>query len=288
MQLFARFLSLTLFLLAGQALGQVTVTDFLNREVTLAQPASRIVSLMPSHTETLLALGAGGLLVGVDEASTLAPGVDLPRLGNGFQPNIELILSLEPDLVLTDQFTGLHEQLHDLGLVTFAGTPQTVSQVLEFNLVAGRLSGREAAASELTQQQEESIRVTSELTAALEHPSVYVELDPTPFSAGPGSYVDDLLQLAGGVNVVPEELGPWPMLSAEFVLASDPDVVLLLDAPFGETAAAFRSRPGFSGLSGRVVEVDAELGDLLSRPGPGLVESLQRLLSLLHPGVSAE
>src|SRR5690606_7808115 len=131
--------------------------------------------------------------------------------------------------------TGLHEQLQDLGLVTFAGTPQTVAQVLEFNHVAGRLSGRETAADALTVTQQEAMGQVIELTAALQHPSVYVELDPTPFSAGPGSYVDDLLKLAGGVNVVPEEMGPWPMLSAEFVLASDPDVVLLLDAPFGET-----------------------------------------------------
>ena len=284
-----RLLAAWLLLLAGSAWAQpIEVQDMLDRTVSLERPAARIVSLMPSHTETLIALGAGDLLVGVDGDSPMPAGLDLPRLGSGFQPNLELIVSLEPDLVLTDAFSGLHAQLADLGMMVFAGTPETVAQVLEFNQVLGELTGFSAEALLLSGEQQLQLNLAASLTADLEPPTVYVELDPTPFTAGPGSYVDDLLRAVGAVNVVPEELGPWPMVSNEFVSASAPDVVLLLDAPFGETEESFRTRTGLTAAETVVVEVAAGPADLLSRPGPGLGQALDWLLGQLHPGVAGE
>ncbi len=286
-----RFITSVMFALGLAALGahssaQVLVTDFLGREVSLAGPAVRIVSLMPSHTETLLAVGADDLLLAIDEDSPQPAGRDLPRIGSGFAPNIELIVSLEPDLVLTDAYTGVHAQLEELGVTTFAGTPETLETVLAFNATVGVLTDREEAAARLTARQEAVVADMAERSALLSAPLVFVELDPTPFSAGPGSWIDDLLQVAGGSNVVPAELGAWPMLSAEFVVAADPDLVLLLDAPWGETEESFRSRPGFAEMSGQVIEVDARVADLLSRPGPGLEEALDWLFSVLHPGAA--
>lgn len=275
-------ISLTLVLSAAVFAQPVTVTDYLGREVGLSEPASRVISLMPSHTETVLALGAGHLLVGVDEASPEPSGSTLPRLGNGFNASLELIVSLEPDLVLTDAFSGVHLQLEELGIVTFAGTPDTLADVFGFTETAGSLTGHEAGAGELVRQMQAAVDRISAQTEGLASPRVFLELDPTPFSAGPGSYADDLLQVAGGTNVVPAELGAWPMLSPEFVVASEPDLVVLLDAPYGETEASFRARPGFAGMAAAVIEVDAETGDLLSRPGPGLEAALEWLFTVLH------
>lgn len=286
-----RFITFVLFSLSLAAAGslaaaQVTVTDMLGRDLSLDAPATRIVSLMPSHTETLLAVGAADLLVAIDESSPQPAGHDLPRVGSGFSPNIEVIVSLEPDLVLTDAYSGVHDQLDGLGITTFAGTPETLEAVLAFNATVGTLTAREEAAAELTARQEAALERMAELTDGLAAPRVLVELDPTPFAAGPGSWVDDLLQAAGGTNVVPEELGAWPMLSAEFVVAADPDLILLLDAPWGETEESFRSRPGFGAMAGQVIEVDERVADLLSRPGPGLEEALDWLFSVLHRGAA--
>lgn len=272
-----------ILLISGSVSAQaVTVTDYLGRQVSLSAPAGRIVSLMPSHTETILALGAGHLLVGLDEASPEPPETSLPRLGNGFNASLELIVSLEPDLVMVDSFSGVHLQLEELGITAFAGTPETLEGVLGFTAIAGSLTGHGDEAEELSAGMQSAIERTAARAQGLARPRVYLELDPTPFSAGPGSYTDDLLQVAGGSNVVPAELGAWPMLSPEFVVASEPDFVVLLDAPFGETEESFRARPGFAAIDATVIEVDAETGDLLSRPGPGLEAALDWLFTVLH------
>lgn len=266
----------------------VSVTDFLGRELFLAEPATRVVSLMPSHTETVLALEAAGLLVGIDEDSPQPPGAALPRLGSGFGPNLELILELEPDLVLVDQFSGVHEQLNELGVMTFAGMPGNVPEMISFTGTIGTLLGHEEEAALLTDELTAFMADMRSRVAEGAGPLVYVELDPTPFAAGPGSYIDDLLDIVGARNIVPAELGAWPMLSAEFVVASEPDVVILLAAPYGETEESFRSRPGFAQLDSRVIEPDERIGDLLSRPGPGLREALDWLFSELYGSAPAE
>src|SRR5699024_4539669 len=187
----------------------------------LDDPPERVVSLMPSHSETVLALGAEELLGGVDDESTTLAGLsELPEVGNGFARNLELIVSLEPDLLLVDGSTGIYEQLEDLRLRAFAGTPETLQEVLDFNLTAGRLFGRTTQAIQLLNAQSVLVNRVHQATAGVEPVEVYVELDPTPFSAGPGSYIDDLLNLTGGVNVVPAAEGPRAMLSPQLVVAA--------------------------------------------------------------------
>src|SRR5690606_33408404 len=123
--------------------------------------------------------------------------------------------------------------------------------------------------------------------ADVERPSVFVEIDPTPFTAGPGSYVDDLLIAAGGQNVVPASMGAFPQVDPEFVVAQDPEVILLLDSPFGVTAEDVAARPGWSGLravaDGRVIELTQAEADALSRAGPRLGEAVRLLAGMLHP-----
>jgi len=274
-------------LLLQAALAQTVVVDDLGREVALAAPPARVVSMLPSHTESVCALQACDLLVGLDRHSDLAGLGDLPRLGDAFAPDLEAIVALEPDLVLVDEYSGLHAPLEELGVTVYAGSPQTVDETYAYLADLGRLLGRETEAAVLLGRLRGELVAFAALLEGAERPTVFVELDATPYSAGPGSYLDELLALAGGANVVPASLGPFPQVDPEFVVLADPDVVLLLDAPFGVTAQDVARRPGWEGLravtSGRVVELSDDEVDALSRPGPRLGEAVRLLVRLLHP-----
>lgn len=274
-------------LLLQAALAQTVVVDDLGREVALAAPPARVVSMLPSHTESVCALQACDLLVGLDRHSDLAGLGDLPRLGDAFAPDLEAIVALEPDLVLVDEYSGLHAPLEVLGVTVYAGSPQTVDETYAYLADLGRLLGRETEAAVLLGRLRGELVAFAALLEGAERPTVFVELDATPYSAGPGSYLDELLALAGGANVVPASLGPFPQVDPEFVVLADPDVVLLLDAPFGVTAQDVARRPGWEGLravtSGRVVELSDDEVDALSRPGPRLGEAVRLLVRLLHP-----
>lgn len=266
----------------------LTVTDYLGRSVTLDSAPRSVVSLMASHTETLVALGALDVLVAVDEHSDWPEAVTtLPTVGNGFQPNIEEIVLLEPDLVLTDQFSGAEQVLTDLGLTVFAGTPQAFDDIFSFQQLLGTLLDREDAAAALNAQLQQQLLEIATLTGVLTRVSVFVELDPTPFSVGPESYIGVLLDLAGGENIMPAELGDWPQVEPEFVIQADPAVILLLDAPHGENAESVAARPGWSRLQavmdGGVLAVTVDEANALSRPGPRVAYAAAILAQKLHP-----
>ena len=267
-----------------------TVTDDLGREVTLTAPPERIVTMMPSHTETVCALGACGSIVGVDEASNYPIEVnDLPQLGNAFAPNVEAIVALEPDLVLVDEWSGLAESLSALGLTVYAGTPQTYAEVFDMFALTGRLLDRETEAALLAGRSRGTIGSISKLTSTATVPSVYFEIDATPYSVGPGSFIGELLTKAGGRTIVEAGQGDYPQLDPEFVIAADPEVVILADAPFGESVETLAARPGWDGLSAlstnRVVPLTSEQVDIVNRPGPRIVEAVELLAHLLHPGL---
>lgn len=266
----------------------VTVTDYLGREVTLEHAPERVVALLASHTEAVAALDALDLLVAVDDYSDWpAAAAALPSAGNGYQPNIEAILQLQPDLVLVDQFSGTEQILTDLGLTVYAGSPQSYGDIFNFNEQLGLLLDRQQQAAQLNQQLQTQIQELQLQTAALPLVSVFIELDPTPFSAGPGSYIGTLLELLGGTNILPASLGDWPQVEPEFIINADPTVILLLDAPYGETAARVAARPGWAMLQavtgGRVEELPEDQVNALSRPGPRVAYAAAILAQRLHP-----
>lgn len=265
-----------------------SVVDDLGRDVTLQAKPTRIVAMAPSHTETVCALGACDLLVGVDTNSDWPESVlPLATLGDAFAPDLEAIVALEPDLVLVDEYSGIAEPLAALGLTVYAGTPQTYDETLEFFGLLGGLLDREAEAALLVGRVEGEVRGVAAVLEGIDGPTVFIELDPTPYSAGPNSYLGTLLAFAGGINVLDASLGDFPLVDPEYVVAADPEVILLTDAPFGVTAADVAARPGWAGMraveEGRVLELDSETVDMLSRAGPRLGEAVQALARLLHP-----
>jgi iron complex transport system substrate-binding protein len=278
-------LAATSLVFASAAWAQGPVVDDLGREVRLSAPPERIVSMIPSHTETVCALGACDRLVGVDTFSDHPAAVDgLPDLGSAFDADLERLIALEPDLVLTDEYSGLAEALAPLGVPVYAGMAERTDEVWEIVDEVAALLDRRAEGALLIGRAKGRVEALADAAEA-RGPRVFVELDATPYSVGPESYLGQLLRRAGARNVVPAELGDFPQVDPELVIEADPEVIVLLDAPFGESLETVAERPGWAGIdavrSGRVIELTQDQVNLLTRPGPRLPDALALLLDLL-------
>ncbi|HHX87415.1 MAG TPA: ABC transporter substrate-binding protein [Firmicutes bacterium] len=261
-----------------------TVLDDLGREVTLIELPEKIISLMPSKTEKLFALGLGDKVVGVTDLCNYPEELaekDIARVGDAFNLSLEIIVALEPDLIVANWLPeGMGEQLNSLGIPVFLTAPGGVEDTLDSILRLGRLTGRPQVAEKLVSELRRQI---NEITAATEQigpsqrPKVLCLLDDSLFVAGKDTLQDELITMAGGINVV-EESG-WVELSEEALLVLDPDVILYT-FPGGEKVL---TKPEWQVLSsiqqGRVYKLDE---DLCSRTGPRLVEGLQQVNNLLY------
>ena len=263
----------------------LTVTDDLGRRVTLRSEPRRIVAMLPSHTETLVAIGAGSKLVATDIFSNHPKAVTdrLPKVGSGYQPDLEAIVALKPDLVLADESTGsrLTEKLAAAGLTVYGGTAQTYNEVFEKIAVLGKLTNHETGALNLITRMRTELNILQASVANLPKVSTYYEIDPTPYSVGPNSFIGALLSRAGGQTIVPAALGDFPKLDPELIVRANPQVMV------GLTLAEAAGRPGWAGLQavqrGKVFQPTPEENDAISRPGPRLPDALRALIRLLHP-----
>ena len=280
------FLLLTSFAFATDY--PYTVTDDLGREVTLQAEPTRIVAMIPSHTETVCALGACDRLIGVDQYSNFPAEVsELPVLGSAFSPNVEEIVALEPDLVLVDESSELAATLAELGVTVYAGTAQTYDEVFEKFTTSGELLNLEEEAATLSEEVRSEVDGIASLVADAPPVSVYYEIDATPYSVGPESFIGVLLTKAGGANIVEADMGDFPQLDPEFVVAADPAAIILGSASAGESIETLAERPGWGALqavtSERVLELTEEQDDAASRPGPRIVETVRLFANFLHP-----
>ncbi|MGY2897193.1 ABC transporter substrate-binding protein [Deinococcus sp. UYEF24] len=262
-----------------------TMTDDLGRKVTLKTEPKRVVSVLPSSTETLCAIGACDRLVGVDESSDFPASVTkLPKVGGLYNPNIEAMVALKPDLVVVSKYGKLADSLTAAGLTVVVVNPETYEEVFSKTLVLGKLMNREAQAKALVVQMRRDIARTEILTRnAARKPTAYYEIDPTPYTAGPNSFIGVLLGKAGATNIIPASLGDFPKISPELVVTQNPQLIL------GPDLATARTRPGWGNIaavkSGRVIAVvpGSTLDTLLNRPGPRLPLALAALAKLVHP-----
>jgi iron complex transport system substrate-binding protein len=260
----------------------LTVRDDLGRAVTVRTRPQRILCLLPSFTETVFALGAGAQVVGVDDYSDYPEATQhLPKLGGLYDTRLERALALTPDLVLVSEANAAVASLALGGAAVWAGGPRGFEDVFRVIEVTGSLLGRAREAAELAARMRREIADVEASVRGLPPVSVYYELDPTPYSVGPSSFIGVLLTKAGGLNIVPPTLGDFPKLSPELVLSSNPAVII------GATRADIARRPGWSELvavkTGRVYEWSSSEAHLLSRPGPRLAEGLRALARRLHP-----
>jgi iron complex transport system substrate-binding protein len=271
----------------------ITLTDGLGREVTLDTPAQRIVSLAPSNTEILFAIGAGSQVVGRDNLSDYPEAAsDATDIGSAFEAlNTELIVSLKPDLVLAAEINTADQvkALEDLGITVYYLKNPTTLEELYTNLeIVAQLTGHEADTTTLIDNLKARVAVVDEKIAkATEKPTVFYELDASdpakPYTVGKGTFITLLIERAGGQNIA-GELDAYPQLSLEQVVAADPDFIILGDSAYGITPESVATRPGWNGLSAVINNHVFPFDDnLVSRPGPRLVDGLEALAKVLHP-----
>jgi iron complex transport system substrate-binding protein len=271
----------------------LTFTDGLGREITLNGPAQRIVSLAPSNTEILFAIGAGDQVVGRDQLSDYPEAAEgVTDIGPAFETlNSELIVSLKPDLVLAAEINTPEQvkQLEDLGLtVYYLNNPLTLEDMYGNLEIVAQLTGHEEETATLIESLKARVAAVDEKIAPISsRPGVFYEMDATdpakPFTAGKETFITQLIDRAGGYNIA-SDLDGYPQMSLEQVVAADPAFIILGDARYGVTPESIAQRPGWENLSavknGQVLPFN---DDLVSRPGPRLVDALEELAKLMRP-----
>lgn len=261
----------------------ITVVDDQGAKVTLAAPPQRIVSLLPSLTESVCVLGACGRLVATDRWSNWPESVRrLPKLGGLDDANLELILAQRPDLVLLSSSNRLAARLRALGLTVAELDAEDLPQVQRLLTKVAALLGVPQQAAVQWQVIESDIRKAQAMVpAAARGTRVYFEVSSALYAAGESSYIGQLLTRLGAVNVVSAQWGPFPKLNPEFVVRAQPDLIMLS----ATEAEGLVRRPGWSQMKavqrGRICAMPPVEYDVLSRPGPRLGAAAQVLARCL-------
>ena len=261
----------------------MVVRDDRGVEVALAASPQRIVSLLPSLTESVCALGACARLVGVDRFSNWPQSVrTLPQLGGLEDAQIERVIALKPDLVLAAPSARAIERFEGLGLKVLVLESRDRADVKRTLNTLARVFGAapQAAAVWVKIERDEQLAI-ERMPAYWRGRRVYFEVDATPYAAGAGSFIGETLARLGLANIVPSELGPFPKLNPEFVVRAQPDLVIAQRANLAEMP----KRPGWAGLralrSASTCGFEPAAYELLIRPGPRMGEAAQSLVACL-------
>jgi iron complex transport system substrate-binding protein len=283
----ASALALSLLVVAPGA--AFTTRDMLGRDVTLAAPPARIVSLVPSVTEILYALHADYLLVGVTDFCDFPPPARRrPKVGGMVAPSLEAIVALRPDLVIATTEGTREETFSELsrvGVPVYLVAAHHVADALALMRRLGGLTGREAAAGPLVARLEQRIEAVKRTVGPFGRPRVLYVLWPEPLIVpGREALVTELIQLAGGQSLTADDSEAWPRYSLEAAVARSPEVILLANHGAGTGAVSLEKWQRLSSLpavkSGQLRSVD---GDLMHRYGPRFVDGLEQLARAIHP-----
>lgn len=271
------------------AYAALSVTDDAGRVVRLAAPAQRVISLIPSVTETLIALGAGNQIVARTRYDVAPQVATLPSVGGGLDPSIEKIVSLHPDLVLAwdnDARRAAPAKLMSLGIAVFTLRTEDTTGVFRGIANLGRLTGHDAVAAALTTSLHAQLAEVRRSVAGRPEPSVfYVVYNDPPMTTGPDTFIGQLIALAGGRSVFADARELWPTVTVEEIVRRDPDLIILPTGEFKTNSVErMRELPGWRDLravrNNHVITVPA---DLLSRPGPDIGEAARVLRAAFHP-----
>ena len=259
--------------------------DDTGRAIELAKPPQRIVSLLPSLTETVCVLGACSRLVGVDRYSNWPASVQsLPRMGGGIDPNIEAIVSVQPDVVLMAGSTRGGERLESMGLKVIRLEPRSLADARRVLLTVASMLGLPPAEGRRVWREVESrwTAAAESIPHTMRGKSVYFEVSPVPYAAGPTSFIGETLTHLGLLNIMPTKMGPFPKINPEFVVRAQPDIVMLGDS----SQTTLLQRPGWTSLQAikqdQVCVFDQEASDVLVRAGPRLAEAAQTIAGCLQ------
>ncbi|MYG48971.1 MAG: ABC transporter substrate-binding protein [Gemmatimonadales bacterium] len=264
----------------------VSVVDDSGRTVALAAPARRVFSVIPSLTESVTALDAGVLVARTrfDRAPELA---HLPSLGGTIQPNLEALAGLDPDLVITwadASQRAVGERVDALGIPVYRAEVQTIADVRGHLRRLGTLLARPGRAAALVDSLDLALDGVAAAVQGRERVDVYYSVwhDP-PQTTGPGTFIDQVIEHAGGRNIFSDATRSWPRVSIEAIMRRDPDALVIARHAPGAPGAPWLEGPGWRELravrNGRYLLVD---GDLFNRPGPQVAEAARRMAHFLH------
>ena len=277
----------------------IELVDQAGRVVRIEKMPEKIISLAPSNTEILYALGLEERLVGVTEYCDYPEAAkEKPKIGGFSTVDIEKVVEIQPDLILA---ANIHEaevipQLERLGLTVLAIDSKTVEEVLESIKLVGRATGKEEAAAQLTAEMEKRIKAVTDKTAALsetQRPRVFYILWHDPLmTAGRETRIHELIEKAGGINIARDLAGEYPKPSLEAVIMANPQVIIAgsghgsgQDVPVQFALTEPRLTEVEARQKGRIYEIDS---DLTSRPGPRIVDGLEKLAEFIHPELFKE
>ena len=265
-----------------------TVTDDLGRSVKVTTRPQRIISLAPNLTEIVYAVGAGDKLVGVTTYCDYpAAARNVEKVGDTLKPNLERIIALQPDIVLVStasQLEAFAKQLETQGIAVYVTQPHSLDDVLRSISNVADLLGQRGNGETLVNELFSRIEAVEESVEGRPPVSVFVQISREPlYTAGRESWLTDMIRRAGGQSVTANVAGEWPNYSAESALAAKPEVLILatgdaMGAANSEPSAVFQKSPAVT--KQRVYRIN---GDFLSRPGPRLVNGLEKIAQVLHP-----
>ena len=269
-------------LLASFATQAGEVTDDRGVTVRLSGPPQRIVSILPSLTETICELGYCARLVGVDRYSNYPDSVQkLPQVGGGLDPNVEAIVALRPDVVLMAKSARVGERLEALGIKVVALEPKTHADVQRVILKIGQLL-EVADAQRIWRAIDAGVSAAAQsVPANVRGAKVYFEVNQGPYAAGESSFIGETLTRLGAKNIVPAKLGPFPKLNPEFIVRANPDLIMI-----GQRSAdGLQQRPGWKNIRAlreqRLCIFPSEDANVLVRPGPRMAEGARLMAKCL-------
>ena len=264
----------------------VTVTDHQGKSVVIPKRPERIVSIGPSNTEFLFALGAGDRVVAVDDFSDEPAAAKAKEKVGGVKPNVEKIVSLRADLVVSLRISdGSLELIAAQSIPVLVMDAKGIGDIARTAVVLGTATGTDGA--KLARSIDDGVDAVRAKAAGATKRRVFHEVDasdPTKlFTAGPGSFIHELIELAGGINVAAKTSSPFPQVSPEEVIKADPEIIVLGDAGYGVTVEQVLARPGWSAITAvrakRIVPADP---NLFHRAGPRIVEAAEAYLKIVR------
>jgi len=269
----------------------LTIVDTVGREVTIGAQPQRIASLSPAATEILFAIGAGDQVIAVDMFSNYPEEATTRQQLDAYEPNLEAIAGIGPDLVLLFYDPGeLADSLERLGITTAVlgsveETPESVEAVFDQIGLLGFMTDHLQEAGDLVAEMQDRVDAVEEALAGVEQgPRIFHEVDATLYTAAPDSFVGGLYKILKAQNIAAGADQPFPQLSQEVIIERDPEVIILADGAYGESPDTVKARPGWGNISAvrsdRIFVIDP---DMVSRPGPRCVDALEALAEYLYP-----
>ena len=261
----------------------VTIKDDLGHVTTLPAPPQRIVSLLPSLTETVCELGACARLVGVDRFSNHPAQVNaLPKVGSLDDTNVELIAALRPDLVLVAQSSRVSDRLRALGMKVIALEPRSYRDVQRVLDLTGQILGVPDAQRVWRHIEAGVAAAAGSVPAKARGARVYYEVSSGIWAAGPASFMGETLTRLGAANIIPSDMGPFPKINPEYVVKANPALIMI----GSHSVQGLAARPGWQHIDavrhGRLCVFNRDEGDILARPGPRMAEAAQIMARCLR------